>query len=219
MKIELQSQVIVTDERESVAEEIAQLCREEGVEYFAFLKEGNFLVQDAVAAMEKAYLASEKRQVILLGADSFSAIVQNKLLKVIEEPPPRKEFILLFRKKAEILPTIRSRLPVVRTQAPASRDFDALDLRTMDIAAVYRFVQEKGRLDASEARNIIEGLVPAALRSGAYHLDEGSLDLFRDAIRALDVGSPPAFVLTAVLLKLLAKKKKKNIRGTLKHTS
>lgn len=212
MKIKLQSQVIVTDERERVAEEIAQLCREEGVEYFSFLKEGNFLVQDAAAAMEKAYLASEKRQVILLGADSFSAIVQNKLLKVIEEPPPRKEFILLFRNKAEILPTIRSRLPVVRGRAASSRHFDALDLRTMDIAAVYRFVQEKGRLDASEAREIIEGLVPAALRSGAYRLDEGSLDLFRDVVRALDVGSPPAFVLTAVLLKLLAKKKKKNLK-------
>jgi len=207
--METSSQIIITGDFEGVREEISRQCREEGIGFLSLVKEGNFLVQDAEQAIEKAYLASAERQIILLGADHFSEVVQNKLLKVIEEPPPRKDFILLFRRKAEILPTIRSRLPITQTDRKRTADFDELELATtLNIEAVYDFIQAKGRLDAAEARKIIEGAVKAAIASGRYRFDERSLDLFRDAVRALDVGSPPAFVLTGVLLKMLAKKKR-----------
>ncbi len=206
--MELVSQIVLTREPEKIKEEFARRCTEEGVGFLPFIKEGNFLVQDAALAIEKAYLASEERQLILLGADHFSEIVQNKLLKVIEEPPPKKEFVLLFRSKAEILPTIRSRLPIVHRIERVEEEMPDLDLATLDIRSVYDFVQKEGRLDAARAKEIIERLVKAAIASTEYDFDERSLDLFRDSIRALDVGSPPAFVLTGVLLKLLAKKKK-----------
>ncbi len=208
MTLELNSQIVVTQDFSVVRTELEARCREESWGFFALIKEGNFLVQDAELAMEKAYLASTEPQLILLGGDQFSEVVQNKLLKVIEEPPPRKEFVLLFRNKAEILPTIRSRLPIQIVGGIARKRFDSLDLMALDIRAVYDFVQEKGRLNSTEAKEIIEGIVPAAMASGQYSFDERSLDLFRDSIRALDRGSPPAFVLTGVLLKLLAKKKK-----------
>ena len=208
MSLELTSQIIVARDFSVIREELEARCREEGWGFFSLLKEGNFLVQDAELAIEKAYLASNDPQLILLGGDQFSEVVQNKLLKVIEEPPSRKEFVLLFRNKAEILPTIRSRLPIHVLGSAARERFDALDLAGLDIRAVYAFVQEKGRLSAAEAKGIIEGIVPAAMASGHYRFDERSLDLFRDSIRALDRGSPAAFVLTGVLLKLLAKKKR-----------
>ncbi len=204
------SQIIVSSDFEKIRKEIAHRCEQEGKLFFALLKEGNFLVQDAEEALEKAYLASEKEQVILLGAERFSEVVQNKLLKIIEEPPPRKSFILLFRSRAEILPTIRSRLPITQLDHRQRRNFEELDLASLSIEKVYAFVQSKGRLGADEAKRIVEGAVSEALKCGEYRFDERSLDLFRDAVRALDRGSPPAFVLTAVLLKLLAKKRRKN---------
>ncbi len=207
------SQIIVSSDFEKTRDAIARLCEQEGKIFFALVKEGNFLVQDAEEALEKAYLSSEKEQVILLGAERFSEVVQNKLLKVIEEPPPRKSFILLFRSRAEILPTIRSRLPITQLDRRERRNFDELDLASLTIDKVYAFVQSKGRLGTDEAKRIVEGAVSEALRCGEYRFDERSLDLFRDAVRALDMGSPPAFVLTAVLLKLLAKKRKKNRRS------
>ena len=212
-EIQIGSQILVTSDFERTREEIARRCAQEDKLFFAILKEGNFLVQDAEEALEKAYLASEKEQVILLGAERFSEVVQNKLLKVIEEPPPRKSFILLFRSRAEILPTIRSRLPVVQLDRLRRQSFDELDLAALTIEKVYAFVQSKGRLGADEAKRIVEGAVQEAMKSGEYRFDEKSLDFFRDAVRALDLGSPPAFVLTAVLLKLLAKKRKKNRRS------
>jgi DNA polymerase-3 subunit delta' len=41
-----------------------------------------------------------------------------------------------------------------------------------------------------------------------YNLDEKTLSLFSDCYVALDMGSPPQFVLNTLLLKLLARKKR-----------
>ena len=72
-----------------------------------------FSVTDAKLAIEKAYMASEETTIIILAAKSFSPIVQNKLLKVIEEPPKNKEFIIISPSKSTILATIKSRLPII----------------------------------------------------------------------------------------------------------
>jgi len=46
-----------------------------------------FRVEDAKLAIEKAYMASKVETVIILAAKEFPPLIQNKLLKVIEEPP------------------------------------------------------------------------------------------------------------------------------------
>ena len=53
-------------------------------------------------------MASEEITVIILAAQTFSPLVQNKLLKVIEEPPKNKEFILITESKSTVLNTIKS---------------------------------------------------------------------------------------------------------------
>ncbi|WP_457605651.1 DNA polymerase III subunit delta' [Nitratifractor sp.] len=201
--------IIVTQDFEEALREVQEECRERGVTLIPIVKEGNFLVEDAELAIEKAYLASEEPQLILLAGERFSEVVQNKLLKLLEEPPPKKEFVLLFRGKSEILPTIRSRMPVKVHRRQVSRGFDELDLKSLDIEGVYEFVQSKGRLGAEEAKDLLQRLLPAVLESGEYELDEKSLELFRDGLQALDLGSPPAFVMTGILLKLLARKRRR----------
>jgi DNA polymerase-3 subunit delta' len=209
--MELSGSVIVTSRFEEVVTMLEEKARGEGIRLIPIVKDGNFKVEDAETAIEKAYLASEERQIILLAADAYSDVVQNKLLKVIEEPPPKKEFILLFRSKSVILPTIRSRLPVIVFDEIRNDDGFELNLAELDIRSVYEFVQSHGRVDASEAKRLAEGLVKEAVKSRRYDLDEKSLDLFRNGILALDMGSPTGFVLTAIMLKLLARKRKKHI--------
>jgi DNA polymerase-3 subunit delta' len=205
----LASHILVTSRFEEESERLKREVEARGARLVPVIREGNFKVEDVALVLEKAYLSSEEHQVILLAGEQFSEVVQNKLLKVIEEPPPKKSFILLFRSKASILPTIRSRLPVrILEEAGEERALD-LDLKRLDVERVYSFVQAHNRIGGDEARSIVERLLKEALASGAYELDERSYDLFRDAVRALNVGSPVSFVLTAVLLKLLAKKKRK----------
>jgi DNA polymerase-3 subunit delta' len=57
-------------------------------------------------------------------------------------------------------------------------------------------------------KHLIERISKEAISSQKYDLDEKTLVLFSNAFIALDVGSPPQFVLNTLLLKLLARKKR-----------
>ncbi|MGB5506562.1 MAG: DNA polymerase III subunit delta' [Sulfurovum sp.] len=167
-----------------------------------------FSVKDAQLVIEKAYLASEEQNIIILAATQFSIFVQNKLLKIIEEPPENKVFILISESKSAILPTIKSRLPVTILSEKVEEVDLGLDLKQLSLATVYDFVQTHKRTDAKAMKLLIERISKEAIHSQSYDLDEKTLTLFSNAFIALDVGSPPQFVLNTLLLKLLARKKR-----------
>jgi ribosome-binding ATPase YchF (GTP1/OBG family) len=118
----LTSQVIISTKMEETISLLEGLQNSERI--VKILEEDKaFSVDDAKVAIAKAYMASEETTVIILGAKVFSPIVQNKLLKVIEEPPKNKEFILLTHSKSTVLDTIKSRLPItVLSQAQVLDD-------------------------------------------------------------------------------------------------
>lgn len=206
----LNSQVLISSDIAGTIEKLRSLRTDERFVEIIKLdpKDDTFKVEDAKLAIEKAYMASEETTVIILAAKTFSPIVQNKLLKVIEEPPPKKEFILITPSKATILATIRSRLPIKVLSEEILEDELGLDVAQLNLAGVYHFVQEHKRTDAKRMKRIIERISKEAMHSGKYDLDEKTLQLFSNAFIALDVGSPPQFVLNALLLKLLAKKRR-----------
>jgi len=208
--ISLRSQVLISQDIEATVEILRSLGNSERfVEISKFdPKDSTFKVEDAQLAIEKAYMASEETTIIILAAKTFSPIVQNKLLKVIEEPPPKKEFILITASKATILPTIRSRLPIKVLSEEMTKEDLGLDVSQLGLGSVYGFIQEHKRTDARMMKQIIERISKAVILSGKYNLDEKTLTLFSNAFIALDVGSPPQFVLTTLLLKLLARKKR-----------
>lgn len=204
--MKLVSQVLITSNIEAA---IAALEAAKTYERFVkIVKEEAFLVEDAKLAIEKAYLASEETTVIVLAAKLFSPIAQNKLLKIIEEPPENKEFILITSSKATVLDTIRSRLPVSAFSTDVQKEDFGLEVRQLSLASAYEFIQAHQQTDAKEMKRVAEYLAKAAMYSDRYDIDEKTLKLFSDAFIALDVGSPPAFVLNALLLKLLARKKR-----------
>ncbi|HHD82235.1 MAG TPA: DNA polymerase III subunit delta' [Campylobacterales bacterium] len=171
-------------------------------------KAKEFLVEHAQEAISKAYVASENLNYIILIAPKFSEVAQNRLLKILEEPPKNKAFILITESKSALLDTIQSRLPVTVLNDTSKEETLTLDLAHLNLAKVYAFIQEHTRISSSECKVLVEKISLAAMKSGKYHLDESTLKLFSNAIKALDVGSPITFVLTTLLLKLLSKKKK-----------
>ena len=178
-----------------------------GVQRIVTEKE-TFSVTDAKVVIEKAYLASEETNIIILAAETFSPLIQNKLLKVIEEPPKNKIFILITMNKSTILSTIKSRLPITVLIGEHKKEDLGLDLKQLSLATVYEFIQTHKRTDAKKMKIIVERLSREAMLSGQYDLDKITLTLLSDSIVALDMGSPPQFVLNALLLKLLARKKR-----------
>ena len=130
------------------------------------------------------------------------------MLKVIEEPPRNKHFILITESKSSILPTIKSRLPINVLHDGKEEEIFTLDIDNLNLAKVYAFIQEHNRLSSVECKQLVEKISTKAIRSGRYNLDEATLKIFSDAILALEVGSPTSFILNTVLLKLLAKKRR-----------
>jgi len=205
MELLLSSQVIISSNAEKTIEKLEALKQKEQI--IKIVKEDSFLVDDAKLAIEKAYLTSDERTIIILAAKVFSPIVQNKLLKVIEEPPPKKEFIIITPSKATILGTIRSRLPIVVLDKEESGDVLELDMKTLSLASMYAFTQTHKFTDAQKMKVIVQQICKEAIDSLGYNLDEKTLVLFSDTLKALDMGSPPQFILNTLLLKLLARKK------------
>ena len=167
-----------------------------------------FLVQQAKETVAKAYVASDELNYIILISPSFSDVVQNRLLKILEEPPKNKIFIIITESKSAILDTIKSRMPITVLQENKSEDTFDLDIENLNLEKVYKFVQENRRISSVECQKLVETISTLAMKSGRYNLDEATLKIFSNSIKALDMGSPTSFILNTVLLKLLVKKKR-----------
>ena len=195
----------------SIAEKISQGKDDEPSPYYVHripTEKETFSVTDAKMVIEKAYMASEEITIIILAAKTFSPLVQNKLLKVIEEPPKNKEFILLTESKSTILDTIKSRLPITLLSEVKEVKKLGLALKSLSLEDVYAFTQTHKRTDVKVMKVLIEEIAKEAIASESYDLDDKTLTLFSNTFIALDVGSPPQFVLNTLLLKLLARKKR-----------
>ncbi len=208
----LSSGVIITKKPDEVLDSLHELRTHE---IFTIIKNEDekgvtkeFLVENAKQTIAKAYVASDVLNYIILISPIFSDIVQNRLLKILEEPPKNKAFIIITESKSAILDTIKSRMPITVLQEDKSEETFSLDIETLNLAKVYEFVQKNSRISAKECQKIVESIAMATMKSGRYNLDETTLKVFSNSIKALDMGSPTSFILNTVLLKLLARKKR-----------
>lgn len=198
------SQVIITQHPEDIILKLERLTTKERV--IKIVKEDNFLVEDVKLAIEKAYIASSVTTIIILSAKEFSIIIQNRLLKVIEEPPEGVIFILIARSKSTILPTIRSRIPIEVLKESVEEELCELDMKRLNLGIVYEFVKKHKRVSGRDAQILVERIFIEAIKSNSFNLDYNTLELFDKAYRVLNVGSSTQFVLMTLLIKLLAKK-------------
>jgi DNA polymerase-3 subunit delta' len=208
----LASGIIITQQTEQT---ISQLEAERTVEQFTFIKNEDdkgrlkeFLVEQAKETIAKAYIASENLNYIILVAPRFSEIAQNRLLKLLEEPPKNKAFILITESKSALLDTIQSRMPVTVLDDEKELKKLSLDLENLNLTKVYEFVQENSRTTAVECKVLVEQISLGAIKSGKFNLDKTTLEMFSNSIKALEIGSPTSFILNGLLLKLLSKKRK-----------
>ncbi|WP_456402628.1 DNA polymerase III subunit delta' [Hydrogenimonas sp.] len=198
------SRIILTDAFDTICDEI-------GAEYSDLeiyrIDAEDFLIEHAKEAVERAVLTSDRDRILLLTALRFTPIAQNKLLKILEEPPEKTHFILMTPSKSGLLPTIRSRLVIENRLVSKEAVESGVDMAKFDLAALYTLLQENRRIDAKGAAKLLERLAKEAMQSGRYRMDEALLESFSEGIRLLDMGSPPGFVLTRVGLKLLQRRR------------
>jgi len=124
-------------------------------------KQGNITANECNEIIHKLSLKSFESgyKILILWMPEYLGNEGNKLLKLIEEPPPDTLFLLVAENESLILPTILSRTQLVKIPLPD----------TEDIATA---LEARAKLGAEQARQI------AVLCEGNYH---EALQLIRHA--------------------------------------
>ena len=139
-------------------------------------KQGNITAHECNDIIRKLNLKSfeSEYKVLLMWLPEYLGNEGNKLLKLIEEPPPNTLFILVAENESLILPTILSRCQVIRIPA----------LETEDIVSA---LVERNNTETAAARQVAgvsEGNYREALQL-VQHSDEDWQSLLREWLNAI----------------------------------
>ena len=192
-------QIIICDDIEAKAEALQTSLSPARV--VSFVKE-KFLVEDAKAVIQEAYLSEEDVKYLLVGAVEFNVYSQNALLKILEEPPKNIVFYLLSPSKSALLPTIRSRLPVSIEKSTKRRSQAEIDLVRLDLGELFDFVQKHKHMSKNDAKELVEAIYFQALRQNVK-MNEKQLENFDTAYRLLELNSRVQSVLLLVMMGFL----------------
>lgn len=189
--------ILISSDIEFEVERLKQSLKPNRVVCFV---EEKFLIEHAKAVVSEAYISESQTKYIILGALEFNAVSQNSLLKVLEEPPRNIEFIIISPTKSNLLPTVRSRLPILKGQTSQTTHECELNLASLDYEAVFSFLKTNARIKKNEAKAIIEALYHRATVVDMLILSKAQLDNFDKAYRLLELNSRPQSVLALVLM-------------------
>ena len=177
-------------------------------EFVRIFRTREFKISDSHQVVTEAYVATEKTKLICVIADSYNFYAQNALLKVLEEPPARIDFILFGHNKNAFLPTILSRLIIEDHREKSQIENFDLDLKTFDLKDIYHFLKESKRnYSQEEIKQKIQSLLFDVYKAGIKLTDE-DLRGFDRAIFANANYQRFEYIFLPLLLGLLNKRKK-----------
>ena len=106
-------------------------------------KQGNITAAECGDILRKLQLKSfeSDHKILLMWMPEYLGNEGNKLLKLIEEPPPNTLFILVTEKEENILPTILSRCQIIRVP-------------TIDTGDIVKALTERNKIDAEQAMQV-----------------------------------------------------------------
>jgi DNA polymerase-3 subunit delta' len=146
-------------------------------------KQGNITAQECNDIIRKLSLKSFESgyKILLLWMPEYLGKEGNKLLKLIEEPPPDTLFILVAENESGILPTILSRCQLVKIPA-------------LEVEAIENALIERSHCTGEQAHQIAgvsEGNYREALQL-LQHAEQDFHGLLRDWLNATIKGLVPA---------------------------
>ncbi len=168
--------------------------------------EDEFKVEHSKAVIEESYISESQIKYIILGANNFNAISQNALLKLLEEPLRNIEYIIISPTKSNLLPTVRSRMPIIKGEVVKEVQKVALNLSKVDYAEVFAFLKANERAKKSEAKAIVEGLFYRATVEEKLILKESQLQNFQSAYKLLELNARPLSVLSMLIMSFAGEK-------------
>lgn len=171
-------------------------------------KQGNITAHECNDIIRKLNLKSfeSEYKILVMWLPEYLGNEGNKLLKLIEEPPPNTLFILVAENESLILPTILSRCQVVRIPA-------------LETADIENALTERNKTEATIARQVAgvsEGNYREALQL-VQHSDEDWQSLLRDWLNAIMKTGPIAQVKWVDEISKLGREKQKQFLRYFNH--
>ena len=163
-------------------------------------KQGNITVHECNDIIHKLSMKSFESgyKILIMWMPEYLGNAGNKLLKLIEEPPPDTLFILVAENESQILPTILSRCQLVKIPA-------------LPVANIAQALSERANIATEQARqvaSISEGNYREALQL-TQHAEEDWQDLLRDWLNATLKTGPAAQVKWIEEISKLGREKQK----------
>lgn len=197
------SYILITSDIESEVERLKNELHGSRVVTFV---EDEFKIENAKAVVAEAYISEANTKYIILASKNFNTVSQNSLLKVLEEPPRNIEFIIVSQTKSNLLPTVRSRLPILQGKKTQREMFININLAKMDYKEVFEFLKENARVTKSRAQELVEELYYRATVTDMLVLTSVQLENFDRAYRLLELNSRPMSVLAMILMSFAREK-------------
>ena len=171
----------ITQDFSQLIEELILGYEEQYVEVF---EREDFKIDDAKEVIAQSYLTREKESLIILAANKYNHAAQNALLKILEEPPSKIQFILVAKNKNALLPTIRSRMRIITHKHSFYLPPFALNVKRLSLQEIYHFCKQNDSKAPSkeETKLQIESLL-FALNEAKIKLTQRELKLFDTAIK------------------------------------
>jgi DNA polymerase-3 subunit delta' len=193
----LKGHILITSE---IEQEIERLENElKPLRVVKFFEE-NFKIEHAKLVTQEAYISESETKYIIIAALEFTTVAQNSLLKLLEEPPRNIEFIIISPTKSNLLPTVRSRLPILKQdKAHAQKSVD-MNLAKIEYKELFAFLKEYNRVSKNEAKALVEGIFYRATVIEQLILSERQLENFDMAYRLLDLNARPQSVFAMLLM-------------------
>lgn len=162
--------------------------------------EENFKIEHAKLVTQEAYISESQTKYIIIAAVEFTTVAQNSLLKLLEEPPKNIEFIIISPTKSNLLPTVRSRLPILKTERSHERGVLDMNLAKIDYKEIFSFLKEHARVSKNDAKTLVEEIYYRATVVDRLILSQRQLDNFDKAYRLLDLNARPQSVFAMLLM-------------------
>lgn len=193
----LKSHILIVDELE---EEILRL--ESELSPFRCVKfvEDSFKIEHAKLVTNEAYISESQTKYIIISAIEFTDVAQNALLKLLEEPPKNIEFIILSPTKSNLLPTVRSRLPILKSKKNNQHIELNLNLARLDYKEVFTFLKENTRVKKQDAKALVEAIFYRATVVDMLVLSSSQLDNFKRAYRLIELNARAQSVFAMLLM-------------------
>jgi len=171
-------------------------------------KQGNITAHECNDIIRKLYLKSfeSRYKILVMWMPEYLGNEGNKLLKLIEEPPPDTLFLFVAENESQILPTILSRTQLVKVPSPTVDEIEEGLIRFANVSPEQ----------ARQAASISQGNYREALQV-LQHAEEDWQALLRDWLNAALKTGPIAQVRWVEEIGRLGREKQKQFLRYFNH--